>query len=402
MSSFFFKNYAEAGHIGVGGFGAVVNVFDEDSGGAFAAKIFEPTKEADCTPEALRELSFMSLLTQTRAPCCITLHDFSYVMSSQRGLVAFMPLMKRDLSHAIDSSDLKASTRLRVAKDIFTALSYLHGSSPPIVHRDIKPENVLLDLQNRAFLTDFSFTRFISDGVLQPQKVTSKKSNTNKNTKPSSRGGSGVLGTPTYIAPEVFNGALPHPAVDCWASGVVLLELFQNSRLPVDRDKAALKILRTTRDALGEKPIPTLIKGLLRENPSDRISSASALGCEALSNVKTTSHKEEGATPIAIDYYTSSPGEIRSDILSICRRLQVVVPQTSVAATHYASIMRSADVGLLCVIACKMYEHVPDADEDLLDCLVSRRSLEDLLETQEQLLTVMKGCLLVPFAQKSP
>ena len=56
---------------------------------------------------------------------------------------------------------------------------------------------------------------------------------------------------------------------------------------------------------------------------------------------------------------------------------------------------------LLCVIACKMYEHNPESDEDLLESVSSSLSLDDLLETQEQLLTVMRGCLLVPFARGS-
>jgi serine/threonine protein kinase len=390
--SYLFKNYAEAGNVGAGGFGAVVKVFDEESGDAFAAKVFEPSEDSDCTSEALRELSFMSLLTQSHAPHCIALQDFSYELSTRRGLVAFMPLMTRDLSHAIDSSDLKASARLRISRDVFTALAYLHGASPAIVHRDVKPENVLLDSQNRASLTDFSFTRFVSDGMLPPEKSKKRKS---KDVSKRSSEGSGVLGTPTYIAPEVFAGVPPHPAVDCWAAGVVLLELFQNSRLPVDRDKAALKILRQTRDSLGSKPVPSLIKGLLEERPEQRTSAAAALKSEALSSLKAD---EVAGEPL--DYFGPAE-EIPPEVAKVCRKLQASVPQTFVAASHYKSMMRGGKVELLCVIACKMYEHNPESDEELLESVSSSLSLEDLMETQEQLLTVMRGCLLVPFARGS-
>jgi len=398
MSSYLFKDYSEAGNIGSGCFGTVVKVFDEESGSALAAKIFEHSEESDYTPEALRELSFMSLLTQSRAPCCVAMHDFSFELSNQRGLVAFMPLMVRDLSHAIDGADLKASARLRVASDIFLALAYLHGASPPIVHRDVKPENVLLDGRNRASLTDFSFARFISDGALPTEKSQKRKREKKTSKRNASSGeGSGILGTPTYIAPEVFDGVPPHPAVDCWASGVVLLELFQNTRLPVDRDKAALRILRSTRDALADdRPVSALIKGLLAETPTSRISAKAALGSEALSKVKPGEEARDASC--AIEYHGST-GEISPDVARACRRLQTSVPQTIVAANHYKSVLKAADVGLLCVIACKMYEHNPEADEDLLDSLSTLWTLEDLLETQEQLLTSMKGCLLVPFAR---
>ena len=393
--SYLFKNYAEAGNLGAGGFGAVVKVFDEESGDVFAAKVFEPSEDSDYTSEALRELSFMSLLAQSHAPHCVALQDFSYELSTRRGLVAFMPLMTRDLSHAIDSSDLKASARLRISRDVFSALAYLHGASPAIVHRDVKPENVLLDCHNRASLTDFSFTRFVCDGTLPREKSKRCKGAKKASHRSSSRDGSGVLGTPTYIAPEVFSGAHPHPAVDCWAAGVVLLELFQNSRLPVDRDKAALKILRQTRDALGSKPVPALIKGLLEEKPEQRTSAAAALASEALSSSKA---EEVASEPL--DYFGPAE-EISPEVAKVCRRLKASVPQTVVAASHYKSIMRGGNVELLCVIACKMYEHNPESDEDLLESVSSSLSLDDLLETQEQLLTVMRGCLLVPFARGS-
>lgn len=392
--SYLFKKYAEAGNLGAGGFGVVVKVFDEESGDVFAAKVFEPSEDSEYTSDALRELSFMSLLAQFHAPHCVALQDFSYDLSTRRGLVVFMPLMTRDLSHAIDSSDLKASARLRISRDVFAALAYLHGASPAIVHRDVKPENVLLDCENRASLTDFSFTRFVCDGTLPPEKSKVRKG-AKRASQRSPRDGSGVLGTPTYIAPEVFSGTAPHPAVDCWAAGVVLLELFQNSRLPVDRDKAALKILRQTRDALGSKPVPALIKGLLEEKPEQRTSAAAALTSEALSSSKA---EEVASEPL--DYFGPAE-EISPEVAKICRRLQASVPQTVVAASHYKSIMTGGNVELLCVIACKMYEHNPESDEYLLESISSSLSLDDLLETQEQLLTVMRGCLLVPFARGS-
>ena len=393
MSSYVSKNYAQAGQIGSGGFGAVLRVFDEDTGEEFAAKVFESSDEADHSSEALRELSFLSLLTQSKAPHCVVLHDFTYELSSRRGLIVIMPLMKRDLSHAIDGSDLRASARLSVARDLFSALSYLHGSSPPIVHRDVKPENVLLDEKNRAFLADFSFARFISDGVPPPSSEKSKRSHRNAS-KELSQKGSGVLGTPTYIAPEVFLEALPHPSVDCWAAGVVLLELFQNSRLPVDRDKAALKILRGARDALSEKPVPLLIKGLLAEEPSTRTTAVAALESDAFSKFEP---KDASVAPAFVDYHAAAR-KVSSEVSKICKRLQALVPQTSIAAEHYASVSRYGDLELLCVIAYKVYEHNPEADEDLLDFLNSRKTVDDLIETEERLLMEMRGCLLVPFA----
>ena len=421
--SFLSKNYGEAGRLGAGSFGAVVRVYDEDTGGEFAAKCFDSSEDAEMPSDALRELSFMSLLTLHDAPRLVPLHDFSFELSGQRGLVAYMPLYRRDLGSAIDEADLRVSARLRVARDLLEALRFLHGSCPAIVHRDVKPENVLLDGEDRAFLTDFSFMRFVEKeegqgvppdergrvdggvggargGWRPPSEVAGRCA-----AAATSSCGSGVLGTPTYIAPEVFQAARPAPPIDCWGAGVVLLELFQNSRLPTDRDKAALRLVRKARDSMVDKPVPCLVKGLLAEDPAERLSARRALqdasvfpGAEASADVGSRlvfCAAPQGGEGVA------GGGRGRAfppskALLSACRALEQRNEQTLVAARHFSEVLRTADVRLLCVIACKMYEHDPLPDNDLLEAVGGGFSEDDLAEVQEELLTLMKGCLLVP------
>lgn len=56
------------------------------------------------------------------------------------------------------------SCRLAVARDVATALHYLHSVvKPPVVHGDVKPSNVLLDTDLRARLADFGLARVNSD-----------------------------------------------------------------------------------------------------------------------------------------------------------------------------------------------------------------------------------------------
>lgn len=73
---------------------------------------------------------------------------------------------------------------LRMLADVGAALRYLHGRAPPVVHRDIKPGNILRRPDGSYVLVDFGAVR---------DKL-----------KPS--GGSTVVGTFGFMAPEQFQG----------------------------------------------------------------------------------------------------------------------------------------------------------------------------------------------------
>lgn len=440
MPSYLGKTYGEAGCLGSGSFGAVVRVFDEDSGVELAAKIFDgpedseseeeprgdaPHDAASITSDALLELSFMSLLTAAGAPNIVQLHDFAFELSSQRGLVAIMQLYARDVGRAIDSADLRVSQRLAIARDLFTALAYLHGRSPALVHRDVKPENILLDAANVAALTDLSFMCFVEESEAASQQGARLAPSAGAPSVLAAKPCRDVVGTPTYIAPEVFLGAAPLPAIDCWSAGVVLLELFQHQRLPVDRDKAALRLVRQARDVMSDKPVPRLVRALLAEEPHARLDALSALAGfvaqlapQGRASVPSSTLASNGSVALKPAITPSALGVDRS-ISALCRRLRAKAQQTQLAAQYYASLQPSADPRLLCIVAFKVYERAGDAasDRDLLartrvkdppkgkasqaTGAEGARALAALAEAQEQLITAMHGCLLVPLASEA-
>ncbi len=73
---------------------------------------------------------------------------------------------------------------VRFLHDSAETLQYLHGHAPPIIHRDIKPSNVIRTPDGRFALVDFGSVR----DRLEPE------------------GGSTVVGTFGYMAPEQFQG----------------------------------------------------------------------------------------------------------------------------------------------------------------------------------------------------
>lgn len=102
------------------------------------------------------------------------------------------------------------------------AVEYIHEFG--IVHRDIKPDNLVIAKGGHIKLIDFGLSKF---GVIARTSVMLEGEDTGGNvvspTGSTSEKGN-VVGTPTYIAPEVILGKSFGPPVDWWSMGVILYE----------------------------------------------------------------------------------------------------------------------------------------------------------------------------------
>lgn len=78
---------------------------------------------------------------------------------------------------------------LEILKQVTGALDYAHEQA--ILHRNLKAANILLDPRRGAILADIGFARLVSESSLSISIS------------------GGVVGTPAYIAPEVWNGEGP-------------------------------------------------------------------------------------------------------------------------------------------------------------------------------------------------
>ena len=154
----------------------------------------------------------------------------------------------------------------KLVHQVVQALDAAHRSG--LVHRDVKPANVLLTTDGQAKLADFGLVRQRSDAESAAIKV---------------------VGTPTFMAPELFDGSPATPRSDIYAVGVMFYYLL-TARLPFAADRIS-RLIRLHR----KQPIPDvrrliplvsddlarLITRCLAKNPADRFTSARELA-EAL------------------------------------------------------------------------------------------------------------------------
>jgi serine/threonine protein kinase len=113
-------------------------------------------------------------------------------------------LMGGSLADRLEAGPLPLDRINRTLIQVADALDYAHSRG--YIHRDLKPPNVLYDDQDNAFLTDFGIAKLLGETTSLTQEGT-------------------TVGTPSYMAPEQWEGENVGPATDLYALGVVLFEM---------------------------------------------------------------------------------------------------------------------------------------------------------------------------------
>lgn len=135
-------------------------------------------------------------------------------------------LMRKDVLSEEES-------RFYIAESIL-AIESVHKVN--YIHRDLKPDNILLDKNGHVKLTDFGLCKHAE---IRPSRMTeinttelSANFNQLKNVLDKRLGyrrcrklAFSTVGTPDYIAPEVFGQAGYDETVDWWSIGVILFEM---------------------------------------------------------------------------------------------------------------------------------------------------------------------------------
>ncbi|MFF3327328.1 protein kinase [Streptomyces sp. NPDC002889] len=186
----------------------------------------------------------------------VTVHDVA--TDDGRPWIVMEFVRGRSLADVIGSQGaLTPREAARIGAEVLAALRAAHGAG--VLHRDVKPANVLLADDGRVVLTDFGIATVEGDSALT---MTGE-----------------VVGSPEYLAPERALGQNPGPASDLWSLGALLYTAVQG-RSPFRRTTPLGTLRAVVDDELPPPhragPLASVIEGLMRKDPDDRMSAEQA------------------------------------------------------------------------------------------------------------------------------
>lgn len=189
--------------LGGGAFGDVYLGEDLRNNAQVAIKVMEPLKTQEAVQQFLREVRS---LVRLRHPHIVPVRDFG--VDEKTGIpfivMEYAPNGSLRQRHS-RGTRMPLETVFTYVTQIADALQYAHDDK--LIHRDVKPDNVLIGVNNELLLSDFgvvTFSHTLYMNLSQP---------------PSQNG----IGTPSYIAPEQYQGK-PEKASDQYALAIMTYE----------------------------------------------------------------------------------------------------------------------------------------------------------------------------------
>ena len=209
------SHFSEIELIGEGMTSKVFKALDKKTGTTVAIKVLNPHLKTD----KISLERFKREIQITRAihhPNVISIYDLAV-----RGDLNYLVMEFIDGMSLKDyiklHSPLSIQTVVSVITQLLDALSLCHSKS--VIHRDLKPQNIMITADGNIKILDFGIARMTALSDLT-QVGTS-------------------LGSPEYMAPELFAASAYEPRSDLYAIGIIAFELLSGV-IPFQGDTLAV------------------------------------------------------------------------------------------------------------------------------------------------------------------
>lgn len=214
------------------------------------------------------------MLAGLEHPHLLPIYDFGIHDNQAFMVMRYLPRSQSIVDYYQQYGLMPVEDILRLTQRLASALDYLHSQG--ITHGDINPANILLGEQLHPYI----FNLVVSSAIQAIHDAEDEH----------------IVGTPPYIAPEIFIGHPLAPPVDLFALGILLYQMFTGElptgeKLPlaiaqIQAEQNATELTVTIRQHRPDLPIgvDVVINRLTHFDPSKRFLSAQA-GIDALNQV---------------------------------------------------------------------------------------------------------------------
>jgi len=252
--------------IGTGGYATVFRAEHLQLERQVAVKVFRPWEGND-TPDALERFKREGVAAcRVQHPNAVSVTDFGICPSGIAYLVMEL-LVGETLGDLLDTEgSLPFARAVEILMPVCDVLAEAHAAG--LVHRDIKLDNVFLHRSARGEvvkLLDFGIAKLVEQASSQHHEATR-----------------GVIGTPTYLAPERVMGLEYDQRADIYSVGVMAYQMLAGHLPFFEHDDGTYDALVR----LVTKPIPrlavegvppeaeSLVRRALAKDPAERPSAA--------------------------------------------------------------------------------------------------------------------------------
>jgi len=222
--------YEIRAELGRGGMATVYHGYDPRFEREVAVKVL-PAELMHSDPQfKLRFEREAKIIAQLEHPSIVPVYD----VGDENGQPYFVMRYMNggSLSDRMREGLISIPEAAKILGQIAPGLDEAHSKG--IVHRDLKPSNILFDNKNIPYISDFGIAKL---SRAQVSNVT----------------GSGIIGTPAYMAPEQASGETVDGRSDIYAVGIILFEML-TGRQPYEADTPMAVAVKHITD-----PVPRIL-----------------------------------------------------------------------------------------------------------------------------------------------